>query len=128
MSIRDEIAAALEQRDFERFASLLAEDVRFYGMLSEEPAVGRRAVMGVFAMLVAICDEVQYAGEYAGDDGVVLVSRGLIDGQRYEALQMLRLDGDGRIVEFHDTIRPIAALDALRAAVAQYLRSQSKSR
>jgi hypothetical protein len=33
-------------------------------MLSDEPAVGPRAVVTVCAMLVAICEEVKYIEEY----------------------------------------------------------------
>lgn len=115
---------AILATDFERLGGMLADDVRFYGMLSAQPAVGRDHVVGVFRMLVEICDDVRYVEEFASADGLVLLSRGSIRGRDYEALQVLRFSGDGRIREFHDSLRPLAALEALREAAATWVARQ----
>jgi hypothetical protein len=122
-----EMNAMLTSSDFERFGALLDDEVRFYGMLSERPSVGRDGVVGVFRMLAAICDDVEYVEEFASAAGVVLLSRGRIRGQSYEALQVVRFGVDGRIVEFHDSLRPLPALEALRAAAADWIAARRVS-
>jgi hypothetical protein len=62
-----------------------------------------------------------YVGEWLSADGAVLEFENEIDGIRINGIDMLRFDGDGRIVHFKVMVRPLKAVNLLHQKMAAML-------
>ncbi|MFY9613896.1 MAG: nuclear transport factor 2 family protein [Candidatus Dormiibacterota bacterium] len=105
----------------EGVANLFAPDVQLFGSLTHKPFEGREAVLVIFGMLAAVCQDVRYVKEYTADDGVTLLVHGRIGDRQFDGIQVLTFNSDGLVTSFRDFVRPMSALQALQTAAGEYL-------
>ncbi|MEU3554651.1 nuclear transport factor 2 family protein [Streptomyces fragilis] len=125
-STADRFRAAVDRRDLTAIEELFTEDVRLYSPVKFTPFEGRPMVMGLFGVLLRTFENFRYVGETAGTvrtadgsatDSAVLVFRAEVGGKEIHGIDLLHLDGDGRIREFTVMVRPHSAVQALGEAV-----------
>lgn len=116
----DRFRQAVRDRDIERAAGELAEDVQLLNPMSEEPLVGRHAVTAALTALDAIFGVFEHVDCLHSDTGKMyaLRFRAKLGEHRIEGVDLLGLDGDGQISSFTVLARPLSGLQALGAALA----------
>lgn len=112
---------AVQDRDISSIAGMLAPDVKLYSPIPYRPFEGKETVMGVLHGLSAVTEELEYTDELTNDDAVALISKVKIGGRDGEALQLLRLNPDGKIASITDMLRPQSAVQALVDAMKVHL-------
>lgn len=122
--VYDAFREAGAHRDVNRVAKLLADDVRLFASLTPKPFEGKAAVLGIFAMLLEVFEELQYVAEYDNSAGKVLLTTGRVGERDVDGVQVLTFGADGLVHEFRDFIRPFSGALALREAAEQYFARQ----
>ncbi len=115
--------AAVEARDLDAAGALLAEDVVFHSPVTFHPFVGRDTVTRLLGLVAETFEGFRYTDELVAGELHALIFRAAIDGRELEGIDLLRLDGEGRIADFTVMIRPLSGLvpfaEAMGAKVAQ---------
>ena len=109
---------AVEARDPDAMAALMAPDVRFYSPVAFKPFAGREAVSELFWNLFEVFEDFRYTDELQGENSHALVFRASVNGKELEGLDHLVLGEDGLVTEFTVMMRPLSALVAMRDAMS----------
>ncbi|MFI8090783.1 nuclear transport factor 2 family protein [Streptomyces sp. NPDC086080] len=127
MNTADRFRAAVDNRDLAALEDLFTDDIRLYSPVSFTPFEGKRAVMGLFGVLLRTFEDFRYTGHHSGSaqtstDGTtapsaVLLFRARAGGKEIHGIDLLHFDDDGRIMEFTVMVRPRSAVHALGEAV-----------
>lgn len=115
--------AAVEARDVEAAAAVLADDVVFHSPIVFRPYTGRTATGAVLAAVLRVFDDFAYECELTSEDGRdhALMFRARVDGKDLQGCDFLRHDEDGRVVQLTVMVRPLSAAVALRDRMAAEL-------
>ena len=108
---------AVEARDPEAMAALLAEDVVFRSPVAHKPYEGRPIVAAILANVIEVFQDFRYVRELHDDAGHALVFEATVDGLSLTGCDFLEHDADGRITGFMVMVRPLRAAEALAAAM-----------
>jgi hypothetical protein len=108
---------ALEARDTSALLGALAK-----GAVLHSPATDRLRFTGaeLRALLAAVIDayeDLHIAHESGNDESRTLILNARVGAQEFEETLVLRLDGEDRVEDIHASIRPLAGLLAVMAAV-----------
>lgn len=117
--------SAASAQDAERVRALLADDIVVYPPFQDEPAMGIEAVTTVFGAFAEVTKNFKYGRTWIGEDSAVIEFTATIDGRAFKGLDIIRIDGKGKIAEFEIAGRPPSGVAALRAAVHARLRGQA---
>lgn len=127
MATADRFRAAVDDRDLTALDDLFTEDVRLYSPVKFTPFEGKPMVLGLFGVLMRTFEDFRYVGHFDGTaetcaegteaPSVILVFRAEVNGRQIHGIDLLHLDGDGRIKEFTVMVRPQSAVHALGEAV-----------
>jgi hypothetical protein len=110
---RDALAAAVE--------ATLAEDVVFNSPVVFHPYVGRSAVMTVLRAVFEVLEDFRYEEEFEAGDRRALIFRARVGDREVQGLDLLQLDGDGKVSELTVMVRPMSAMLALAEAMKAQL-------
>jgi hypothetical protein len=110
--------AAVEARDLDAMAAVLAPDVRLFSPVAFRPFAGREAVRELFGHLLEVLEDFHYVDELVGEGTHALVFRAHIGEAEVEGLDHLRLGPDGLVTVFTVMVRPLSAAVALAQAMA----------
>ncbi|HHY55128.1 MAG TPA: nuclear transport factor 2 family protein [Chloroflexi bacterium] len=105
--------AMIESGDSCMLLEMLAEDVEFRSPFAFTPYRGRRTVAGLLQTVIQVLREFRYHRQFAADDSVALEFSASVGALSLKGIDLIRLDAEGRIVEFEVMIRPANALLAL---------------
>lgn len=118
---------AVEHRDLEAMAQLLAPDVTFYSPVKFTPFVGADMVRGLLGVLLRTFEDFRYVGQLQGQaeigqdgeqaDSHILIFRATVAGKQIHGIDLLQFDDEGRIKEFTVMVRPLSAVTTLSEAV-----------
>ncbi len=125
-----EFRAAVEAGDFAALGDLLADDVVFRSPVAFRPYEGRAVVAAILRGVGRVFTNFRYVRELADADGrgSALVFETVVDGVSVHGLDLIRLDGAGRISELTVMVRPLSALNALaQAMAAEFPRIQAEA-
>ncbi len=116
----DELRQALEAKDLAAVEALLADDVVFRSPALHKPYRGRAATMVFIKAASEVFEGFRYVRTFTEDDGGghVLMFTASVGGRELEGVDIVSLDGEGRITEFRVMIRPMTGLVALAEAMA----------
>ncbi|WP_328535305.1 nuclear transport factor 2 family protein [Streptomyces sp. NBC_00344] len=127
MTTVDRFRGAVDSSDLTALNDLFTEDIRLYSPVKFTPFEGKPMVMGLFGVLLRTFEDFHYVGHLDGvaetsADGTeapaaVLLFRATVNGKQIHGIDLLHLDGDGRIKEFTVMVRPQSAVQALGEAV-----------
>lgn len=96
--------------DWDALPALLTEDVTYHNPAQAEPLRGKDALVGTLRLVFGIFEDFAYARHFSGDEGHALEFSGRVSDAPFTGIDLLRLDGDGRIVDLVVMIRPVGAV------------------
>lgn len=113
------ISDAMAARDFDALRSELAPDVVLNSPITSSFAFrGADEVIELLRVVRDSYEELVYTDVFGSGDTWAQVFRVRLRGQEMEATDIMRLDGEGRVLEFTVFFRPLPGLAALTAALA----------
>lgn len=117
--------AIIENRRTDELEALLAEDAVFYSPAVFTPQEGRATTLSYLTAAVKLFgdSDFRYVGEWFSQRSAVLEFVADIDGVHVNGVDVIKWNGDEKIVEFKVLIRPLKALQSVMAAMAQLLQS-----
>jgi len=111
------VRTAIEARDIDALAALLAEDVVFNSPVAFHPFVGRATVTEVLRNVMEVFTDFGYVDELVGDGTHALIFSAGVGGRTVLGLDHLRFDADGLVSEFTVMVRPLSGVIALAEAM-----------
>ena len=116
----EKLRKALEAKDPDAVAALLADDVVFSSPAIFKPYAGKEATMVFLRAAMGTFDDFRYVRTFTEDDGRghVLMFAASVGGRELEGADFIRLDDDGLVSEFRVMIRPMTGLISLAEAMA----------
>lgn len=105
--------ALIASGDGRALPEMLAEQVEFRSPFAFTPYRGRRAVAGLLQTVMQVFRDFRYHRQFVADDSAALEFSAYVGELSLKGIDLIRLDADGRIVEFEVMIRPANALLAL---------------
>ncbi|MFP8904356.1 nuclear transport factor 2 family protein [Streptomyces atacamensis] len=116
---------AVEARDEQALADLLAEDVVFTSPVAFRPYEGKAITAAILRGVMRVFEDFSYTREISDPGGRdhALVFTATVGGRQVEGCDLLHLDEDGRIDDLTVMVRPLSAAQALAEAMgAQFER------
>lgn len=128
MSSVERFVAASRAHDVDAAVAELAPDVVMLNPATNDPVVGRESVAAALRAVEAGCDEFRHTHVLAespnGDKPLFgLVFEARVGPETLQGVDLVELDEDGRICTFTVMARPVTALTALGARMAEQGRS-----
>lgn len=108
-------------RDLTALQAMLAEDVVFRSPYVWRPYAGRQATWFILSTVLDVFQDFAYHRELVDGDNWALEFSARVGDLSLKGIDLIRLDGDGRIIEFEVFIRPFNGLQALGAEMARRL-------
>jgi SnoaL-like domain len=112
---------AAEAKDFELMADTLREDVVLHSPVLFRGFEGREAVGMVLNHVAGVLEDLTYVDEAVGDGTIVLRFKATVGDLELEGIDYLTLDEEGRVADLTVFMRPLSALTAFNAQMAERL-------
>jgi hypothetical protein len=113
---------AAEAKDVELMLEALREDVELHSPVLFRGFEGREAVGMILSHVAATLEDLTYVDEAVGEDNtVVLRFKANVGDLELEGIDYLTLDEDGRVADLTVFMRPMSALTAFNAKMAERL-------
>jgi hypothetical protein len=117
----DEFREAVEAKDLDAMREALADDVVFHSPITFKPFEGRESVSMLLGVVFRTFEDFRYTDELDRDDVKALVFKARVGDKEVEGLDLLRIDGEGKIADFTVMVRPLSGAMALAEAVGKGL-------
>jgi hypothetical protein len=116
--------AAVESKDFDSVAAVLAPDVHFRSPAVFRPYEGRETVGGLLSIVgEVLLPHLVYQWQVQDGAREVLCFTTEVGGREVEGVDLLRYDENGQVTELVVMMRPVSGLAAVRDAVAAGLKA-----
>jgi hypothetical protein len=115
-------------REVRLLGELLADDVVFYSPVVHTPQVGR-AITTMYltaALHVFGNDSFSYVREVTGEWDVVLEFETEIDGILVNGVDIIKWNGEGKIIEFKVMVRPLKAVNLIHQKMGEMLAAKGR--
>ena len=116
--------AMIDARDLPVLPDLLAADVEFRSPFAFTPYRGRPAVAALLQTVSQVFRDFRYHRQFVAGDSAALEFSAFVGDLSLKGIDLIRLDADGRIVDFEVMIRPANALMALGEEMGRRLAAQ----
>ena len=116
--------AMINARDLPALPELLAANVEFRSPFAFTPYRGRPAVAALLQTVIQVFRDFRYHRQFVAGDSVALEFSAFVGDLSLKGIDLIRLDEDGRIVDFEVMIRPANALMALGEEMGRRLAAQ----
>lgn len=110
---------AVENRDLDALADLLADDVVFRSPVAFKPYAGKPIVRAILQHVIQVFEDFHYVREIGGDVDHALVFEAKVDGLSITGCDFLQYDDAGKIVDFMVMVRPLRSAEALAARMGE---------
>jgi SnoaL-like domain len=113
----------VQDRNVRGLDALLADDVVFHSPVVHAPQRGKQITAQYLsaAFHVFFNDSFRYVREVVGSHDSVLEFQVEIDGVQVNGVDMIRWNGEGRIVDFKVMLRPLKAINLIHQKMAEML-------
>ena len=121
---------AVEARDDEAIAALLAEDVVFTSPVAFTPYPGKATTAAILRAVMRVFEDFHYVREIADVDGQdsALIFKAAVSGKQVDGCDFLHVNAEGLIDDFTVMVRPLSAAVAVSEAMgAQFDRVQREA-
>lgn len=121
---------AVEERDEEAIAALLAEDVVFTSPVAFTPYSGKATTAAILRAVLRVFEDFHYVREIADVDGQdsALIFKAVVSGKQVNGCDFLHVNDKGLIDDFTVMVRPLSAAVAVSEAMgAQFDRIQREA-
>jgi hypothetical protein len=81
------------------------------------PSQGRDAVMMVLRAVFEVFEDFRYEEEFEAGDRHALIFRARVGDRDVQGLDLIRLDGEGKVAELTVMVRPMSGMLALAEAM-----------
>ncbi|MCP9629431.1 nuclear transport factor 2 family protein [Rhodopseudomonas palustris] len=109
---------ALPAADAVALTGLLTEDVLFHSPAVQSPIQGREATLLVMLAVAEVLENIRYRRTFVGGPcEAALEFSAEIGKLPVKGIDLMRLDPDGKILEFEVMMRPLRSLSAVADAV-----------
>src|ERR1044072_7487423 len=105
--------AAVEAADLDAAVAVLADDVVFRSPAVFKPYEGREPLATILRTVFGVFEYFRYTDELTGHGVHGLVFEARVGDRSLQGIDLLRMDGHGRIAEFTVMIRPASGLIAV---------------
>ena len=112
---------AVESADAEQIAATLAPDVIFHSPAVHAPYAGRDVVRVVLGAVVEVFEDFSYVMTIGDAPREVLRFHARVGDREVDGVDIVTYDDAGLVCELSVIIRPLSALNAVRAAMAAQL-------
>ncbi len=112
---------AAEGKDVEAMLATLREDVELHSPVLFRGFEGRDTVSVVLGHVAEVLEGLTYVDEALGDGTVVLRFKAMVGDLELEGIDYLTLDEEGRVADLTVFMRPMKALTAFNARMAERL-------
>jgi hypothetical protein len=119
MSTAERYRAAVEAKDLDSVADLLAEEIVFHSPVTFHPFLGRETVTRLLAEVVQVFEDFRFTDELPTDGAHALIFRATVAGKEIEGIDLLRFDDDGLIADFTVMLRPLSAFMLFAQAMGE---------
>lgn len=115
--------AGVAARDLSCLEELLDPDAVFRSPVAHKPYAGADVVRLILGTVIQVFEDFTYHRTFVTEDSrsVVLEFSATVSGRQLKGIDMIRIDDEGRIVDFEVMVRPRSGLDALAAQMAERL-------
>jgi ketosteroid isomerase-like protein len=110
--------AAVEARDEDAMAALLADDVVFTSPVAFKPYPGKPITAAILRGVMRVFEDFRYVRELSDGKNHALVFETTVGGKRITGCDFLVTNDDGLIVDFMVMVRPLSGAQALSEAMA----------
>lgn len=120
--------------DLTALPAIVHADAVFRSPMAHQPYASAQAVILILGTVIKVFENFTYHRQLSSDDGlsVVLEFSANVGDKQLKGIDMIRFDGDGKIVDFEVMVRPMSGLQALGqemgARLAQYLPAYKSGR
>lgn len=110
-------------KDMSALSDLLHQDVVFRSPVAHTPYPGAQVTQLILSTVIEVFEDFTYHRSFVAEDSrsVVLEFSAKVSGRQLKGIDMIRIDDDGRIVEFEVMVRPLSGLQALAEQMASRL-------
>jgi hypothetical protein len=112
---------AAEAKDVELMAETLREDVVLHSPILFKGFEGREAVGLILSHVAEVLEGLTYVDEAVGERTVVLRFKANVGDKELEGIDYLTLDEEGKVADLTVFMRPLSALTAFNARMAERL-------
>ncbi|GAB2829275.1 nuclear transport factor 2 family protein [Actinocorallia aurea] len=107
--------AAIEARDIDAIADLLADDVVFTSPIAFQPYEGKAMTLAILRGVMRVFEDFRYLREIGSpeDTDHALIFQTTIDGRTVQGCDFLHRNADGKIDELMVMVRPLSGANAL---------------
>ncbi len=109
---------AVEQRDLDSAAALLADDVEFHSPVAFKPFTGKDAVTEVLRAVMETFEDFVYTDELEKDEFSTLFFDARVGEKKLQGVDILRQNDNGKIAHFTVMLRPLSGVIAMAEAMA----------
>jgi SnoaL-like domain len=109
--------AAWRTRDLDAFGDHLAADVVLYSPVITTPFRGRDAAIELYGVLFDAFGDFEITDEFAAGESQAFFWRGELGSRRIEGVDLIHLNGEGKISEVRVLIRPLVDIGTFAGAV-----------
>jgi SnoaL-like domain len=118
--LSDAFRQAVESEDREALVATLAENVRFRSPVVFSAYEGRDLIgMILTEGAMNVFEDFRYVEQLEDGDVATLVFSARVGDRRLDGLDMLRFDGEGKVVELTVMVRPLSGVNALAEAMGR---------
>jgi hypothetical protein len=112
---------AVEAHDVDALTDALAEDVLFRSPVVYRPYEGREVVATILSAVARVFEDFEYVQRFHSDDRAALIFKARVGEREVDGLDLLRLDGDGKVSELTVMVRPMSGVQALAESMGEEL-------
>ena len=119
--------SAIEARDPDAVAAVLADDVVFRSPIVFQPYAGRAAAVAVLSAAFEVLDDFAYESELASDDGRhhALTFHARVGDRQIEGCDFVHHDEHGLVDRLTVMVRPLSGTLALRGRMTAQLETHN---
>jgi hypothetical protein len=121
---------AVEARDEEAIAALLAEDVVFTSPVAFTPYPGKATTAAILRAVLRVFEDFHYVREITDVDGrdSALIFKAVVSGKQVNGCDFIHVDDEGLVDDLTVMVRPLSAAVAVSEAMgAQFDRVQREA-
>jgi hypothetical protein len=111
----------IEAKDKAALAGLLSETVVFRSPVVFAPYAGKQAALLLLGNVIEVFENFRYTRQWVEERSAVLEFEAEVEGKKLSGVDLIELDGEGRIARFDVLVRPMSGLQALQRAMGQRL-------
>ncbi|GAA4383344.1 nuclear transport factor 2 family protein [Tsukamurella soli] len=108
---------AVEARDADAMAALLADDVVFTSPVAFKPYPGKPVTAAILRAVLRVFEDFRYVREIGGGADHALVFEATVSGRRITGCDFIHTNADGLIDDFMVMVRPLSGATALAEAM-----------